>query len=104
MAEPELVSDPTPSDPAVTSPEDEVLRSIPAREPQRNPAVQSAGETGEGAYPNVSNRALVIALVILLTLTAVTLISQMRATTALQEQVTQLESEVVQAQATAASY
>ena len=95
MSVPELVPDPTPSEP--TAP------SISGQEPSPFAKVGTP-KPGENPQAQEPNRPLVIALVILLTITLLALFSQMRTTAALETQVSALRADVAKAQAVVASY
>ncbi len=125
MAVPEIASDPTPSEPTAPAPDeprDAVSQPIRVHEPSPSISASTSTQTSTqtSTSPSVSgsisqkpdadaweqkpNRALVIALVILLTITVLTLVSQMRTTAALEEQVSALAVEVAHARAAVASY
>lgn len=129
MAVPEIASDPTPSEPTAPAPDeprDAVSQAIRVHEPSpsTSPSISASTSTQTATQtstsPSVSgsisqkpdadaweqkpNRALVIALVILLTITVLTLVSQMRTTAALEEQVSALAVEAAHARAAVASY
>lgn len=118
MSVPEIARDPTPSEPGARDALDAVPRPIGRHEPiqstlhdpddldePRDPGEhRQPREPGGSLQQPASRRTLVIALVILLTLTLLTVFSQLRTTAALEAQVATLEGEVAQAQAAVASY
>lgn len=111
MAVPEIVPDPTPNNAAASAsdePRDAVPQPIRAHGPSASPSTPSSSSTPDesagGVREQKPGRALVIALVILLSMTFLSLLSELRTTAALQEQVSALEAEVAKAQATVSSY
>ena len=115
MSVPEIIRDPTPSElPAREAPDtvpSPIRRHEPIQSTLNDPAEpRDSGEHRQPREPGgnlqqpASRRTLVIALVILLTLSLFTLLSQLRTTAALEAQVATLESEVAQARAAVASY